>query len=156
MKKYKFATVFALLFLTLGNSAGAQKLEGKKEAEGPGAHYLSTYTLYRGSPLAPDLEIYIATFDSIEGVNDQVYNFENCERAKNAFVNDPGFFGAKLFCKMGYHNKHTIMQDNAPSLRAALSAKGQSFWEGLKERYRIIFFFLVIAVYMGFRGFRKN
>jgi len=60
-----------------------------------------TYTLYRNSPMDPTFRLHIATFDSIEGYDDRMYNYENCKRAQVAFEKDPVFAGAQFFCDVG-------------------------------------------------------
>ena len=75
--------------------------QNDQPAQGDGAAADDTYTLYRNSPLDKTFRIHIATFDSKEGYDDKLYNYENCERAKIAFENDPVFVGAKFFCDIG-------------------------------------------------------
>ena len=90
-----------LLFTACGQSRD-KVISNDGVERGANASNEDTYTLYRNSPIDPALRLHIATFDSIEGYDDRLYNYQNCERAKVAFQGDPVFKGTALFCELGY------------------------------------------------------
>jgi len=145
--------LFALTSGFLGSSLAVAQEKNIEGAAGPRAINFDTFTLYRGSPLDSDLKIYIATFDSIEGANDRIYNSENCDRAVAAFKNDPGFFGAPLFCKNGYHESHPF--NDSPSLWTATKHSANTLWSKLKSKSRLLGFAFVLLILMGIGVFRK-
>jgi hypothetical protein len=59
------------------------------------------YTLYRNSVIDSNMRIHIATFDAKE---DEVYNKENCELARDLFQKQEGVT-AKFWCEKGRYKK---------------------------------------------------
>jgi hypothetical protein len=59
------------------------------------------YTLYRNSPIDPNLRIHVATFDAEDG---EAYNHENCEVARKLFVGQRGVT-ALYWCEKGRYRK---------------------------------------------------
>ncbi|MDK9721247.1 MAG: hypothetical protein OEL53_08700 [Rhodospirillales bacterium] len=56
------------------------------------------YTLYRTSPLDPNMRIHMATFDADE--SSPTYNQENCQLAADLFTKQPGVT-VRYWCEKG-------------------------------------------------------
>lgn len=59
------------------------------------------FTLYRDSPLDPNMRIHISTFDSTDG---ETYNRDNCELAAKLFQSQQGV-KSKFWCEKGGFKK---------------------------------------------------
>ncbi len=59
------------------------------------------FTLYRSSPIDPNMRIHVASFDSSDG---EAYNRENCELASQLFKAQPGVT-VRYFCEKGQYRK---------------------------------------------------
>lgn len=56
------------------------------------------YTLYRASPMDPNMRLHMATFDADEP--SPTYNQENCQIAADLFANYPGVT-VRYWCEQG-------------------------------------------------------
>jgi hypothetical protein len=61
----------------------------------------AAFTLYRSSPIDPNMRIHVASFDSTDG---EAYNRENCELAAQLFKAQPGVT-VRYFCEKGRYRK---------------------------------------------------
>lgn len=59
------------------------------------------YTLYRSSPIDPNMRIHIATFNAADG---EQYNSENCRIGSGAFRAQPGVT-VRYWCEKGQFRK---------------------------------------------------
>jgi hypothetical protein len=60
-----------------------------------------TYTLYRSSPVDPNMRLHIASFDASQK---EEYNSGNCDIAANLFRAQPGVT-VKYWCEKGRYRK---------------------------------------------------
>jgi len=142
---------------------------GVSEAQevGPGSPPENTFTLYRNSTIVPNAKLYIATFDSKEGIDARTYNWENCTRAKEAYEKHPDYLGSQLFCENGYYDR----RDNTKSLigkKTPPKTQELSFGEHLsglasisgkaisQHKWSLLFVFaFMFAINIGLFGRRK-
>jgi hypothetical protein len=59
------------------------------------------FTLYRSSPLDPNMRIHVASFDASDG---EAYNRENCELAERLFKSQTGVT-VRYFCEKGRYRE---------------------------------------------------
>lgn len=68
---------------------------------GCGVSDSDVYTLYRSSPIDPNMRIHVTSFDSVDG--EKYYN-ENCQVGRDLFQQQPGVT-VRYWCEKGRYRK---------------------------------------------------